>query len=549
MGDETVIDARGRFSREQPRSVAPARDAAEDLHAKKSILQRLREADDVLERLKATVRVPHEDRPIFASNLGRMLERSLGADARKLLPQIFEKAFGALSGESHFKKRKRLIRFDGEGQEPGGQNGSYVAYGHDYARLAIEIGRHAAGTAEATQEDPSRAAVLRLIEGSSFDDRRGIAQRYEAEQEAELLRRLSQIVSRIEAAVDLDRLRAWCQRQAIGARCRQFSGELVNVSLLDDTASLGWGSRLDISDDQLGVAFESRLSPSVRVATLCTRFPEFRVLPLEILPGEISALGERGAAKVAFARAFSVAGEGIEWLIDTGELPDGSDIETIGDHPGWISSGSLPEGVPVPWFGREVDLQLRFDPLADRWRLCVCLENRGLHPDHSFWMEPSRVFCGDSRRSVINHKMEHSIEYIVPQSWGDVFICRYGAKFFAFEIDPSLYPLLQDNLSAGTLLLPGKRSLDLLFLRSGSLDEGTHRLQFDIEDCAGHFSPAPHDTIAGALLRNLAYAEPSQRVDNLLLADAKARSKKVWELAEQSESEYVKSIEVFESGR
>jgi len=58
-----------------------------------------------------------------------------------------------------------------------------------------------------------------------------------------------------------------------------------------------------------------------------------------------------------------------------------------------------------------------------------------------------------------------------------------------------------------------------------SLDSKTRaafRPLFD--DCAHCFSPAPHNTIAGAILRNLAHAPVGQGLDELLLADAREKS-------------------------
>ena len=60
----------------------------------------------------------------------------------------------------------------------------------------------------------------------------------------------------------------------------------------------------------------------------------------------------------------------------------------------------------------------------------------------------------------------------------------------------------------------------------------------------GHV-PAPSDSFAEAILENLAYAPPEQRIDTLMINDAKTKFASFKKLVDLKETEYKTAIESF----
>jgi hypothetical protein len=60
----------------------------------------------------------------------------------------------------------------------------------------------------------------------------------------------------------------------------------------------------------------------------------------------------------------------------------------------------------------------------------------------------------------------------------------------------------------------------------------------------GHV-PAPSDSFAKAILENLAYAPPEQRIDTLMINDAKTKFASFKKLVDLKETEYKTAIESF----
>jgi len=215
---EKVIDARGRFRNDRRGDKAGAQPQPDPEAFWADLRKRLKYAATAMVKLGTTPRVPPTDRPILARNLGRMIERSLGQDHRARLGPLFAEAFGQEIGESHFKKRKRYVRLRGDDLEPeSGElaSGTYAAHGQEFLRLAFALKQHMTDFPEHSDDDRLHLCILRLIEGTSLDNRVGTSERHEAEQRAELQRRFDQIVERIESRVDLDGMRASAQRTPV----------------------------------------------------------------------------------------------------------------------------------------------------------------------------------------------------------------------------------------------------------------------------------------------------------------------------------------------
>ncbi|MCT8159365.1 hypothetical protein [Pseudoruegeria sp. SHC-113] len=118
-----IIDARNRFSGTQ--KPAGKQQIEADLQERRARQQR--EARKLRGHLKATPRLPVEDRSAIARNLGRVIERVPGEKPTLTVRQFLFSAFGEDEAVSKEKKRKRYFRFDGE-QLDGDLNASGATF-------------------------------------------------------------------------------------------------------------------------------------------------------------------------------------------------------------------------------------------------------------------------------------------------------------------------------------------------------------------------------------------------------------------------------------
>ena len=63
------------------------------------------------------------------------------------------------------------------------------------------------------------------------------------------------------------------------------------------------------------------------------------------------------------------------------------------------------------------------------------------------------------------------------------------------------------------------------------------------------FTIAPEGSIAEIILKNLAYADVEDRIDNLLLKDARQKNKLFKKLEETSKKEYLSALKKFENNK
>lgn len=92
--------------------------------------------------------------------------------------------------------------------------------------------------------------------------------------------------------------------------------------------------------------------------------------------------------------------------------------------------------------------------------------------------------------------------------------------------------------------MPGKEALDLTLMPVGRDLDVQHSAVFRplFDDYPKAFSPAPPNTIAGSILRNLAYAPEGERLDEWLLADALEKVSALRNLLTAEEKRYREGI-------
>ena len=117
--------------------------------------------------------------------------------------------------------------------------------------------------------------------------------------------------------------------------------------------------------------------------------------------------------------------------------------------------------------------------------------------------------------------------------WGSLFLLKVGDdRFMVFAVEneggPEEFEL---GIRSGCLASPSEPCLAALFtaIKDGAI--GDHRIEATLDAYWNRPAPAPGGTLAGMILRNLAYAPNDERYDLRLLADAKAKATLVADFA------------------
>ncbi len=122
------------------------------------------------ERLRATTRLPKSDRPVMASNLGRMAARLNEDNSIASVKAMFEIAWPGDS--TKWAKRKRLVRITGEELGDPENYGSYEAAGAPYLHLAHAVARMSLTSVNEENLAAERErCVADLLWGTSFRPR------------------------------------------------------------------------------------------------------------------------------------------------------------------------------------------------------------------------------------------------------------------------------------------------------------------------------------------------------------------------------------------
>ena len=162
------------------------------------------------EQLRATSRLPKSDRPIMASNLGRMAARLNEESAISVVKSIFEIAWPGDS--TKWAKRKRLVRIPGEDLGDPRDYGSYEAAGAPYLHLAHALAKRSSlSDKEDALKSEQERFVAELLWGTSF--RPGASPVDETTADARNL--MVQLASTIESQIaDTGILKLWETLQA-----------------------------------------------------------------------------------------------------------------------------------------------------------------------------------------------------------------------------------------------------------------------------------------------------------------------------------------------
>ena len=483
-------------------------------------------ANEVEPQLRACKKFNLDDRECFARNLGRLIA-DIQTKHDVKLSRLFSEAFGN-SAESLYKKRKSIVAMPGEEVTPN----KLRSQARDYLVMLFALIPYSRAISD--DDQICRALlILRFIEDSSYDSKMAIRDKMSAEFRREIKIQFDKLSNKIQRAVPIDYMYEWCRNH------RPMAG----LGLESVTHSI--------------------TAPSVRIAEVFTPvFKDIQVLNLKV---DFSSVSEQSNEEVSFAirKALFAAYNG------NLELHGEGDISRQLDDFFWENADTVLQGEEFIWstvsysycFRTFVDLDLRFSNFENKWspyllwRTNLDLETPfpsmdkdivGPYPLHKkripiCWSEDTFEFlyadCDNFESGEIK-----------------LFWCDSTDSWYQ-DIPPSTFRET-DNL--GRIIFDQKIE-DLHccskegqdeFLFNTSRDD-IHSFDFILNNYSvdsryevGHV-PAPSDSFAKAILENLAYASPEQRIDTLMINDAKTKFASFKKLVDSKETEYKTAIESF----
>lgn len=495
--------------------------------------ERLSRATSIEHEMKNVARLSPEDRSRFALNLGRMYQDASAKCGRNRM-DLVKSAVGTMhkpdSAESLWKKRKRFVRFPDE--ETGADPSAPGEYGADPFTF-LELAKLCATFVDDGTPIPQRQqrAILNLVEGTArFDNIQAARERLKLDGLSEYASCLDQLLGNVQ--------------RILGDKLNQYF-ELVNTAPIALTTTKDGYNALPIADDShwyssatptdaqaedgeyrsgesrstapqifLGTLYAPRTLHSVipilidlpddddepEIATadverilVETYGPQIQadatsVQPLDEFINKYSALGRETMTEItelnphwdevfSWDRIDVVLSVEVERSSGQPKLFLGTHALTEDGSPGW-----------VPWLG--MDLQEEEDYQTDFW------------DRHRVWnrfswsrVENSNaIIVYDDYWSTAHVPDERELFQRVWRATGES-----GLRLAFTTVLPAVRGRLYDKADAITL--------NNWFFRPAFKDE------------PGHYVPVNNDTLAAAMLRNLAWAEVDERLDNRMIND------------------------------
>jgi hypothetical protein len=515
--------------RRQDGAGEPVVDDARQSEAEAIWRQELETADGIVRRLKDNPKLDHHDRRAFAVNLGRMIEKAFGKAAKEKLPNLFLAAFLKATSTAHLKKRKRFVRLPGEDAPEADRHGEYHARGLAYLHLAEALAAHAPEEGW-SPEDNRRRAVLSLIEGSIFDSRSAANARGASKEALELIEALDTLAENVGYQAMLHEMRHQAKRLNLFGRTDRMTGELT----LDRAVHRDFlGDTLDLMGEE-GLARRSPLSPRVLLA-------RFQV-PVEvaaIIPLDVASAQERPDREAALKEAADRA---------------------LGEADGRLFAPS-PEEAPACRLVADADaprvfspiliwLELRFDPVRDRWRPVIFIDDL-LGYEHLDRVQGNvligqldTVFVGaPGGRKVSPAPVRRSGSFTPAYVLCDAGQCGADSGAVALEVDTEQFwaPERSALFRSGAATLDREDMREMLMAPLARPDETGAFMELLLPP-PSNYQPGPRESLAATILSclcNDSHVNLAHKLDD----DAGKRARAVEEIYEQERAKHAKGLE------
>lgn len=530
--------------------------------------RRLDSAKSSRDELKKISRVPLDDRPLLAGNLGKMFLAARRRD-QLTMKDYFQMAFEK-EWESHYKKNKRYIRLDGDAENDDSQgihHGEYLAAGIGYFRLAKALSMPRTTGQVHTPEDQELLAVLRLVEGTSFDSLHARIGRRRQDQERKLIDTIQKVVSMVESKADLNGFLENATSINLGVPC-----DWPQEGSLSLIAGTGWGSALKV---ETTVVLEEhyRLGPSIPICEVGTPAALASFALVRVPKSRTEYLGLSSSVGYSIHEVFGLTGEkdisegdylkGGAWslfdaLSGQYEWEAVRELRLLNERQDNLGS-ILASLDPALETKLQVHFQVRFDTLYGQWKPAFSVQRVGEAPIaelHETEIRSGRPFGNLRGKVELPGNWAPFVDLpMYETSDSRLFVVAWpkweGAMFELDDAlrsdDPRDVRIIDENFyksilgcHRGTFVLPGREAVDFLL---EPLDPEIYSIDFLVNVPGKGFTEFQQGSLAEAIARNLAYAEPADvRIDDLLLSDARMRAAKLQAFVNECRAEYEKRL-------
>ena len=482
-------------------------------------------AREVEPKLRACKKFNLDDRVNFARNLGRLIA-DIQMKHEVKLSRLFSEAFSN-SAESLYKKRKSIVALPGEEVSPN----KLRSQARDYLVMLFALIPYSRAISDDDQIC-REFLILRFIEDSSYDSKMAIRDKMSAEFRREIKIQFDKLSTKIQRAVPIDYMYEWTRNhmpmKGLGLECLSH-----NIA-----------------------------APSVRIAEVFT--PISKDIPVLNLKVDFSSVSGQSDKEISFAiqKALFAAYNGKLEL--HGEWDLSRQLEDFFDE----NADSVLQGEEFIWntapvcycFRTFVDLDLRFSSFENKWSPYLLWTTSSLLDciSESFEEDIVGPYPSYKKRIPICFS-EDTFEFLYADC--DNFESGEVKLFWCNPLDwhENMPPdTFRETENLGRMFIEetiedvyccSKEEQDE-FLFNTSRDD-IHSFEYRLNNYSldsmydvGHV-PAPSDSFAEAILENLAYAPPEQRIDTLMIDDAKNKFASFKEQLDLKEAEYKTAIESF----
>jgi hypothetical protein len=472
-------------------------------------------------------RLDPADREVLARNLGKMAtDNNPGKPTTACAEFIHQWKKNPQLEASALKKRQRWFWLD---NDRAINPEDLAARGSDYVGLAKAI-------AEICKNDEADV-ILRLAEGTSFDDSAIRRARLESGALSELMRRLDAMTDRIRKKTSIDAYFEFLHRNNLEAD-DDTEAELgaLRFGGGDGPASSATFRHLDEERFECGGSYwnYSMALPSIPLGALLIREPRCFLVVRDFGPVATDGSAERiEQLETALEKSGVIDALRSRESVDSGYPPKRA-------YPNRNEHLENPGQLYWAYFYNRVDVELTMTPAPGSSSSRACF---GLKLDLSGWGY-------DHCLSRLAHVATLSGGEAVARYEGTniLVIAPPGAGSTPFEQlrlwDDTEVHRLSGSCAERVLLQDASLlSFDIEYdLVTGlAAPDWIWRLQFD--DPGGLTPPVPASTLGGAILRNLAFAPDEKRLDTLLIAAVRKQTDRLERLKEAEAERYNLAIQ------
>jgi len=500
----------------------------------------LSKALDIEENLRSCKRFELTDRVIFSQNLGDLVDTETKKNPDLTVHKLFKQSFGS-SAESLYKKRKSLITLPKETVPEGSSRSSLRSKARDYLAILEALSKIKKDYSQESKLVLKKKLILRLVENSSFDDQRKIKDRVYDEQLAHLKDILTKIVDRVTDEVDLDYQLVWYENYAPyrGLFCKNRNNNLLApvveiADIMIESHAIGGGAKITFTKEEIHIA-QGEDKDGIE-----------RLIRVKLLKDYSDKYYDDGDELTECARSDY----DFQYEYENEYKPINQRFPKLKyDNP-----------TPACYMRSSIFLEIRYDEWSDRWQPVITWKQADPNSSVRF----SRYDVYD--RYIVNWESyelkfdkamdifsDEDFNYLrassVPDDDKDSDVITYNL----FWDNPSSFPLhggqfRQLTIMSEIYLDENEQAETYEFLLNGR--EYDNEMKYKIVPMLvtpNSFTIAPSESFASIILRNLAYASEEDRIDNLLLKDAKQKNKIFKELEKDEKNKYFSAIARFEN--